>query len=350
MKPKVLFGILNWGLGHATRSIPLIKAYIEKDFEVAIASDGDALVFLKKEFPDLSFYKLPGYNVKYPYKSIFFNILRYLPNILNAIIKENKEIKKIIESIKPDLIISDNRYGVRNKKVKSIIITHQINLRLTNKFLTKAGTILNERLIKLFDELWIPDLKNNLLAGELSIVPESFNYHYLGALSRFKYVKLKKKYDIAVVLSGPEPQRTYFEKKILNQFENMSLKSIIVLGKMDEEKEWYLNDKVKVKSHALSDELNDILNRSELIVSRSGYSTVMDLVVLKKKAVLIPTPGQSEQEYLAEYLKQKKMFYCMDQELFDINIALKKAEDYSTVIIHKRLEEILNSINYGLSA
>ena len=348
MNRKVLFGILNWGLGHATRSIPLIKAYIEKDFEVFIASDGDALVFLKKEFPDLKFYELPGYNVKYPYKSIFFNILRYLPNIFNAIIKENKEIEKIVENIKPDLIISDNRYGVRNKKVKSIIITHQINLRLANKFLTKTGTIFNERLIRLFDELWIPDLENNLLAGELSIVPDSFNYRYLGALSRFEHAEIEKKYNIAVVLSGPEPQRTYFEKKILRQFEKVNLKSIIVLGKMDEEKEWNLNDNVKVKSHALSGDLNDIINQSELIISRSGYSTVMDLFVLNKKAIFVPTPGQSEQEYLAEYLMQKKMFYSMEQELFDIDVALQKAEDYSPVIVDKKLVEILESINYGL--
>ena len=331
MRPKVLFGVLNWGLGHATRSIPLIRAFIENDFEVSIASDGDALKFLKKEFPDLSFYDLPGYNVKYPYRSIFFNILRYSSNIIKAIVKENKEVKKIVENIKPDLIISDNRYGVRNKKVKSIIITHQVNLRLTNKFLTKAGTILNERLIKLFDELWIPDMENNLLAGELSIVPESFNYHYLGALSRFKYAKLKKKYDIAVVLSGPEPQRSYLEQKILDQFTKVNLKSIIILGKIDEDKEWKLNDYVKVKSHALSGELNEILNQSELIISRSGYSTILDLAVLQKKAVLIPTPGQSEQEYLAKYFKKKNIFYFVEQKNFDLSLALKNSETYSGI-------------------
>jgi len=346
LKPTVLFGILNWGLGHATRTIPLINAFIENDFEVIIASDGDALLFLKEEFPELGFFNLPGYNVKYPYKSIFFNILKYLPNILYAIIRENKEVKKISKIVGPSLIISDNRYGFKSKNIKSIIITHQINLQLVNKILSKAGSALNRKLISSFDELWIPDLKNNLLAGELSKVPFGIKHQYLGPLSRFKFFDSDKKYEIAVVLSGPEPQRSILEEIILEQFAKVKMKSIIILGKINEKKEWYLNDNVKIKNYALSYELNEILNQSELIISRSGYSTIMDLAVLQKKAVLIPTPGQSEQEYLATFFKNKNIFYSVQQDNFDLGIAIKKSKLYYGLKVEPGLfYKIIGEIN-----
>lgn len=337
MKPKVFFGVLNWGLGHATRSIPLINTFIENDFEVIIASDGEALMFLKKEFPQNTFYVLPGYNVRYPYKSIFFNIVKYLPNILKAIFNENKIVKKLVDDIAPDLIVSDNRYGFRNNNIKSILITHQVTLQLSNKFLTTIGTVMNKMLIRLFDELWIPDLNNNLLAGDLSKVSKRFNYKYLGALSRFKYVNVEKKYDVAVVLSGPEPQRSYLQDIILKQFEDVKMKSIIILGKIGEENEWNLNDNVKVKSYALSDELNEIFNCSSIIISRSGYSTILDLAVLRKKAILIPTPGQSEQEYLARYFKKNKIFYYEKQEKFDLKRSLEKSKSYSGIKVENNL-------------
>ncbi len=320
--------MLNWGLGHATRSIPLIKAFQEKGYEVFIASDGDALTFLQKEFPVNNFISLPGYNVRYPYESIFYNILSYLPNIIKAIAGENKKLKQIIKEVKPDLIISDNRYGFRNKKVYSILISHQINLQLANGFLNKTGNWMNHHLISAFDKLWIPDYENNLLSGKLSIVEDNVNHQYLGALSRFEKKEIEKKYDIAVVLSGPEPQRSHFEKIILNQFSSLNHKSIVILGKIDENKQWMLNDNVLVKSYALSGELNEILNASDLVIARSGYSTIMDLAALEKKAVLVPTPGQTEQEYLAKYLMGKKMFYSMDQKSFDINTAIQSSEEY----------------------
>lgn len=331
MKPKVLFGVLDWGLGHATRSLPIIKYLIDNGFEVHIASNGDSLTFLKHEFPLLQFYSLPSYNVKYPFKSILLNISLSSLSIMSAMIKEYFYIQKLNNVIKPDLIISDNRYGFRVKSVKSIIITHQLNLQLSNPFLSKIGSFFVKKLIDKFDEIWIPDFKNNLLAGKLSECNSKIPCEYLGPLSRFEKKENDIVYKVAVIISGPEPQRTKFEKIILQQFQNYNEKAVIVLGNIKENETYFLNENVVVKSHVFSKELNDIINKSEVVISRSGYSSIMDFVVLQKKALLIPTPGQSEQEYLAEYLKSKGVFYSVEQKKLNIKNQLPKLNDLKEI-------------------
>ena len=322
MRIKVLFGVLNWGLGHATRSIPIIDELLKNNHKVYIASDGDALKLLKHQYPDLKFYNLPSYNVKYPYKSIFFNILRYSPSIITAIFKENKEVKKIYNDIKPDAIISDNRYGFRNRNCHNIFITHQVNLQLSNNILTALGAEANKFLIKKFDKLWIPDYKgNDSIAGKLSDKAGFIPHHYIGALSRLQKKNEEIIYDIAIVLSGPEPQKSIFEKIILNQLQKTDKKIILIRGAINN-KAINTSGNITIVNFADTSELNDILNKSAMVIARSGYTTVMDMVALSKKAFFVPTPGQSEQEYLAEYLKSKNLFNYSNQKDFDINTAI----------------------------
>lgn len=329
MQPTILYGILNWGLGHATRSMPIIDSLIKLNCNVKIASDGEALEFLKKEYPTLDFYNLPGYNVKYPYKSIVFNIFLYSYSIIKAIIYEYFITKQIVQTFKPDLIISDNRYGFRSPKIRSILISHQINLELGNSTISKVGSWFNKILIRKFDKLWIPDIDDDKrLAGKLSIVENSINHQYIGLLSRLKPKVEKEKYDIAVVLSGPEPQRTKLENLLIKQLSNYIGKIILIKGKVLENENFKLNPNFEIKSHVLSKELNDIINQSKLIISRSGYTTVMDLVILGSKAIFIPTTGQTEQEYLANYLKENKLFYSEVQDKFNLEKSLEEVKDY----------------------
>ena len=151
MQSKVLFGVLNWGLGHATRSIPVIDRLLQEDFDVYIASDGEALDLLQRHYPSLNFFALPSYNVKYPYQSVFFNILRYSGNIVNAVIQEGREAKRLSEKINADVIISDSRFGFRYSGSYNIFISHQISLQLSNALLSIAGTYVNKQMIKKFD-------------------------------------------------------------------------------------------------------------------------------------------------------------------------------------------------------
>lgn len=320
MTYKVLYGVLNWGLGHATRSSQIIETLLDLNFEVVIASDKEALNLLEKEFPKLKFYNITSYNITYPSKSAFYNIVFNSFSILKAINLEKKDVKKIIEKENPDIIISDNRYGFRYSSLKSILITHQLNLLHSNPILKFMGNIINHYFINKFDEIWIPDTgDSNNLTGELSDAKKlKINYQYIGILSRLKKNTRVKKYDISIILSGPEPQRSIFEKIIMKQVKNSKLKIMIIRGVMsdnvtNEEKN------VTIKGYALNDEINDIICQSRLMISRSGYSSVMDYYVVGVNALLVPTPGQTEQEYLAKYLSEKQLFYSVEQRNFDLN-------------------------------
>lgn len=314
MSKKILFAVLNWGLGHASRSIPLIKKLISEQNEIVIASDGEALVLLKKEFPSLIFEELSSYNVYYSEdsknfdKTIFFQLNKFSKTIKN----EHKQTKELILKYNINQIISDNRYGVYSKKIPSYIICHQINIQHKNSLTKKIINKIHHSLLDKFSKIWVPDFDNdNSMAGDISKYNDSLfsskiknKLKYIGLLSRMKKENLPKKYEICVVLSGPEPQRSILEKKLLKQLEAYSNKVAFVRGILQLENISVSNKNIEVFTLLASNELNKLMNQSELIVCRAGYSSIMDLVKLKKKAILIPTPGQTEQEYLARYFSK----------------------------------------------
>ncbi len=328
-KPKrVLVAPLNWGLGHATRCIPIINKLLQIGFEVVLASDGRSLKLLQKEFPKLQTIEFPAYDVHYSSKNMVINIAFQIPKILIAIWKEHRFIKKVVEEEKIEIIISDNRYGCLSKETKNIFITHQINIIILFKPLELFVNKVNHFLINRFDECWIPDYTGeDSLAGRLSKCDQIKNAKYLGPLSRMEEETIPKKYDIIAVISGPEPQRTYFEKVIINELIAADKKSLIVQGKVEKKEHFKLNDKIEVVSFLNSVELNKAIQSSGLVICRSGYSSVMDLVKLKKKAILIPTPGQTEQEYLGSRLNNKKLFCVQKQATFSLKRGLIEIEN-----------------------
>jgi uncharacterized protein (TIGR00661 family) len=330
LKPVVLFGVLNWGLGHASRSIPVINSLMSDNYKVIIVSDGEALVLLKKEFPENKFVNIKGYDVKYPYKSIFLNLFVNSLNIITAILYEKRKITEIITEYNPQFIISDNRYGFRSNKLKSMIICHQINIHHRNRIVGMIANTINRLLLNRFNEIIIPDWETDRsIAGKLSKLKFKHQHKYIGSLSRMQSLNIEKKYKIAIVLSGPEPQRSLFEQILMNQIANLKLPIILVKGIMNENNDLQFNEYLRIKSHALANELNQIICASEIIIARSGYSTIMDLYACGSKAILIPTPGQTEQEYLAQYLSNKKIAYTCNQENFNLSTALLEIEHYS---------------------
>ena len=169
MKKAIIYGVLNWGLGHATRSIPIIRSLIRLDFEIIICSDEDALILLKKEFPLLTFVTLPGYNVKYKYRSMVLNMMRYCIGMLKAIHREEKILNELVHKYHPSFIISDNRYGLHHKNVKSIFMTHQLNIPSRKKWQSITANKFLHQFIKHFDVCWVPDLEGKPnLSGLLS--------------------------------------------------------------------------------------------------------------------------------------------------------------------------------------
>lgn len=342
MSKKVLIAPLNWGLGHATRCIPIINALQQEGFEPVIASDGAALSLLKKEFPLLETKELPSYNIEYAKKASNFKLKMLInsPKIANAINAEKKMTKKILESDQYYGIISDNRMGVRHKSVPSVFITHQLTVLSGNT--TNISTRLHNKYIKKFDVCWVPDMADNPnLSGELGHPKRNqLPVTYLGPLSRFEHQVLPKKYDIMVLLSGPEPQRSILEKKLFQEFEKSDKSIVFVRGVIEDRHQTYVKNNITVHNYLTGKALENAINSSNLIISRSGYTTVMDLAKLKKKAFFIPTPGQFEQEYLAERLANSKLVPSCNQSDFTLKQLYQMNE-------YKGLSSFSTDIDYG---
>lgn len=324
---KIIVAPLNWGLGHATRCVPIIKLLLQNNFTPVIASDGEALIFLQKEFPKLEYIELPSYTISYG-KNLKWSLLLKTPKILRSLQKEEQIIANYCNE-NNDLIgiISDNRFGVRCKKVPSVYLTHQITV--LSGFSTFLTSKIHQQIIRKFDECWIPDsIEVPTFSGKLSQTQQiGINVKRIGILSRFQQEKLPIENDALIILSGPEPQRSILEKKLLSEFGNYNKKVVLVQGKVEKKQHKSRNGNITIYNYMLSHELQNEINKSDLIICRSGYSSIMDLAKLKKNAFFIPTPNQNEQEYLASYLEAQKIAPFANQNDFKVEM-LQKVKEY----------------------
>ncbi|MBA3673729.1 MAG: glycosyltransferase [Chitinophagaceae bacterium] len=345
---RILVAPLEWGLGHATRCIPLITELAAQNCEVFIAAEGATYSLLKQEFPRLTFLSLTGYRIKYSRNKYFlpWKLLTQVPKIAFTIYKENQWLKKIVKDHKIDAVISDNRFGMYHSTICSVYITHQLLIKTGNIFTESIAKKIHRYFINKYNECWVPDFKENGLAGKLSHpkkLPDQLKY--IGALSRFKLSKVEKKYDLLITISGPEPQRTIFEDQILKDLKSYSGKVLFIRGMPDGNTLKLENRLLEIKNHLSAIKLNEAMLQSDIIVSRCGYTTIMDLVKLQKKAILIPTPGQTEQEYLAKFLMENQIFYTISQKDFVLQNALKEANLFPFSIPAHNMEQYKNIIN-----
>ncbi len=314
---NILIAPLNWGLGHATRCIPIIKDLQQQGHRIIIASDGGALKLLQGEFPELEFEKLPAYQITYAKQSWLnrWHLLKQLPHIIRTIRKERRLTDVLVKKHQLGLIISDNRFGVFSKEVKSIYITHQ--LKVLSGWTTKLTTWIHAKIYNKYDEIWVPDLagKPNL-SGKLSHFSKSINnkIKYIGILSRMKPKELPKKYDVLAILSGAEPQRSQLEKILLEKLKTLNLKIALVRGVIDNKKDVENQYDITIFNYVTGKELEQLINQSEAVICRSGYTSVMDMAVMHKKVLMIPTPGQDEQQYLARHLAENFQIKILRQK------------------------------------
>lgn len=313
--------MLDWGIGHASRSIPILRHLQKMNCEVLIAANGGARSLLKQYFPDVHYLELPSVTIKYSRsKWLGWKLLLQMPWFILGIFKENKSLQALIEQHNIDGIISDNRFGCWSHKVPSVYLTHQVNLisPIFDIFLSPLLTNMHHWIIRNYSECWIPDLPGNMnegLAGKLSHPPaKGIESHYIGLLSRFEkpvnQVSATGDY-ILTILSGPEPQRSILEKKILEELGDHTLK--IVRGLPGYPDQAAPSDNVEWFNHASDELFASLVHGAQHIICRSGYSTLMDLVCLGKSAHLIPTPGQTEQEYLAKHLSTAGLYSTQQQ-------------------------------------
>jgi len=288
------------------------------------------LLLLQKEFPSLKSYVLPSYNIKYTNKgkNLLIKLFLSIPSVISAVKKERKTVNSLIKKEGVIGIISDNRFGVVSNKIPSVYITHQ--LRVLSGFITFFTSRTHQKIMKQFDECWVPDIEQEPnFSGKLGHLNKlNMNVKYLGLLSRFKKKNTTIKYDLLVLLSGPEPQRTLLETKLLFELKSYKGNVLFVRGMLLNSTKITKPTNFKIINYLLSEELEEVINQSELVLARSGYSTIMDLAVLEKKAFFIPTPGQFEQEYLANILSRKLIAPYATQKEFTIE-HLKKLDKFT---------------------
>jgi UDP:flavonoid glycosyltransferase YjiC (YdhE family) len=353
---RILVCPLDWGIGHATRCVPVIRQLLHQNHKVIVAADGRPHDFLKEYFPDLEFVRFPGFKVTYPSgNKMIMKMMLQSPDILYSIYKEHRQLKKIIRDYKVDIVISDNRFGLWSKKAYSVYITHQIMIKAPLK--TQWAEILLYRahqwFINHYQECWVPDLPGDTnLAGDLSHKwPLPANGSYIGILSRFEknrglqvHNNVKKAPDLLIMLSGPEPQRSVLEDIILKQLVRQEIQETVMLqGLPGKSTKTSPLPGLSLFSHLPDDEIKWLIRHSKVIICRPGYSTLMDLAMLGRNAVLLPTPGQTEQEYLAGHLSAGGLFYTMNQSEFDLDLALKAGQHLPENFDFHHDEELLET-------
>ena len=330
---KVLIAPLDWGLGHATRCIPIIKAMLNNGYTVIIAAEGAQANLLQNEFPNLAILPLKGYRVRYSKSKwvLPFKLLWQVPGLFQTIRYERNWLANTIKEHKIDLVISDNRYGLSSQTIPCIFITHQLTIKTPFRWLEKRIQLINYHYINHFTRCWVPDVLGGVTAaGKLShpaFLPNT-KIQYTGLLSRFQKRGVTKKFNYCILLSGPEPQRSVLEKKIMNSLSKFNGKTLLVRGKPGSNEELTVPENITVKNHLPGNELEEAILQSEYIICRSGYTTVMELISLQKKSILIPTPGQTEQEYLADWLQEKQFCIRMAQSDFTWDAAIEKAKTF----------------------
>lgn len=334
---RVFIAPLNWGLGHATRCVPLIERYRREGYEVILGGDGDSLLWLKRRFPTLKIEPLSSLRVRYSAsRSQVGAMLRMLPDFIRFIREDHLLIQSLQNKYCFDLIISDNRFGLflppENRKPKTVYLTHQLQVRLPRRWrwAEPLARRIHAAFYRRYDEVWVPDYADTQqsLAGWLSHpVKLPANARYICPLSRFssnpsaafdncqlsnvncQMSNVKCQFAIVALLSGPEPQRSLLEQDLIRRFEDQSEPVLIVRGKISGPRTQTVHQHITLVPRLEDEPLVAALNHCSRIIARSGYTTVMDLHVLGllDKAELIPTPGQSEQEYLAAYLRGRQM-------------------------------------------
>jgi len=321
---KILVSPLDWGLGHATRMIPLLRYLSELNHQLFIGVNESTIDFLQEQFPEAIFLHIPSYHIKFSESESSFSLLKLIPKIMKAKKEENLWVKNFVKENPVDFIISDSRFGFYHLSIPSVIISHQLNLQYPKAYflLGKFAQMINERWLRKFSQVWVPDTQNHFLSGKLS-ENTSLNTVFIKPQSRLQNSKadnpLGKEYVLAI-LSGPEPHRSILEKLLISQASSIEKQLVIIGGKPQDGIRKYELKNVLYYNHLQDTEMTAYIQNASLIISRSGYSSIMDYYTLACKSLfLIPTPGQTEQIYLAQ--RMKDMERCDFEHQGQFNLA-----------------------------
>jgi uncharacterized protein (TIGR00661 family) len=332
---RILVAPLDWGLGHVTRCVPIMKHLLHLGHQVIFAGNASQEQYIKSIFPKIETLFLEGYNVRYAKKKIGLvpRLIAQIPRLKKRIKKEHLWLQEAIKTHKLDCVLSDNRYGLYSNHIPCIIITHQLQIlsgysNYIDKFLLK----IHYKFIERFNQCWVVDIANdNGLSGNLAHPPvmPKIKTEYIGLLSQCANQPIKKggktEAIILILLSGAEPQRSILSDSLWKKAVKSDKHIIFVEGNENAVTPTTIPNHISYHKRLSANNLITAINESSIVICRSGYSSLMDLVAMNKKAILIPTPGQTEQEYLAKLMHQKKFFMAAQQHKFDIQTSLLNA-------------------------
>lgn len=329
------------GLGHATRSLPIIRECLRRGMTMFIGSSGRSLIFLRREIRDACFIDLPDYGLHYSRRGVApGKMLGKLPALMNTFRHEHFLVEKLVRKHEIDVVFSDHRYGCYSGRVPCFFLSHQLRFA-TPGFLQPfefVGAIFNHWFHRKYSAVIIPDVgsrRGGLISGRLSKHKPSEHYRFAGILSSLTARSgLPPAIDVFVSISGPEPQRTVLENLVRRQIDQVPGRKVVALGRPESDMVEQPHPEVTIYHHLNREQMEIFFNRSALIVSRPGYSTLMELAELGKKALLIPTPGQTEQIYLANRLRQNGWLYSVSQQNFNLKFDLEKANTYPGLPAH----------------
>lgn len=315
---KIVLAPLDWGLGHATRCIPIIDFLLKHDIEIIIAAENAPLKILQKQFPDLVYFQLGAKPITYKSRNMLVNLILQSPRLLKNYISDKKSANSVAKKTAATCIISDNRFGFYSSGITNLYLCHQIVIHHKISLFSEIATWLHRQIMSQYDEVVIPDYKGKKsLAGKLSHTNLP-NTTYIGPITRIKAVVKPIRFDVAIILSGVEPARTLFEEQILNTIIQMTSLKIVLVRGTNHALETAINfnkiTNVQIIDFADTVTIDDLLNSSRILISRPGYTTLMDIGHLTIPAILIPTPSQTEQEYLANYSIKNKRFHQLSQD------------------------------------
>lgn len=327
----------------------MIRVLEHHGCRVSIACSGATERLLRAEFPEAEFIPLKGYGVGYPRNGrlFLFSILRQIPGILLSVWREHSWLSRQQRIHRWDAVVSDNRYGLYHPSVPSVLITHQLHIRSgVSSLLDALVRFLLFKRLRRFDECWVPDSKEEpTLSGALSHGKVPGHVRYVGPLSRLQPMPdggLGR--GILILLSGPEPQRTIFEGLIEAQLNGLRHPVTIVRGLPGEAPAKPDAEGVRWVNHLPAGELGAAMSSASLVVARSGYSTVMDLVRMRRRALLVPTPGQTEQEYLARHLTEAGWFLSCPQSGFDLCRAVEEGLSFPASNLEMDFEQHIDRV------
>lgn len=288
---RILISVLNWGMGHVSRSIGIIYQLIKQENTVIIACDDSQKKIFSEYFPELQFISHEGYPFQFDGKGNFrWDLTKRLSKLKTRLTEERKQVTSYVGQHNIDVVLSDHRYGFLSKDVPSVFITHQVNLPV--KWYEKIVDSFHKRLMSSFRFIWVLDFDDSRLAGRLSQVDKNDKCIHIGPYSRFMlYDKvISKSATQLLVASGPIIYAQLFVDNQLDKQSAVNLKVIaptdVVVPREFERvaNNWHSQDQAFLVA--------------QKIISRPGYSTIMDAHFLECETEFYPTPGQEEQIYL----------------------------------------------------